>query len=59
MYWKESIMSLAILKILPAAVITFWAFRIFFRKDVFKMQLLMVIGMLMSVILGKNELLKS
>lgn len=42
-------MSLAILKILPAAVITFWAFRIFFRKDVFKMQLLMVIGMLMSV----------
>lgn len=42
-------MSLAILKILPAAVITFWAFRIFFRKDVFKMQLLMVIEMLMSV----------
>ena len=43
-------MSLAILKILPAAVILFWAFRIFFRKDVSKMQLLMIIGMLMSVV---------
>ena len=43
-------MSLAILKILPAAVILFWAFRIFFRKDVSKMQLLIVIGMLMSVV---------
>ena len=43
-------MSLVILKILPAAVILFWAFRIFFRKDVSKMQLLIVIGMLMSVV---------
>ncbi len=42
-------MSLVVLKFLPVAVILFWAFRIFFRKDVFAMQLMMVIGMLMSV----------
>lgn len=40
-------MSPDMFKILPAAVILFWAIRIFFRKDVLKMQLLMVAGMLM------------
>lgn len=42
-------MSPILLRIFPAAVIVFWAFRIFFKKDVLNMQLLMVLGMLMSV----------
>lgn len=43
-------MSLALMVLLPAAVILFWAIRIFLREDVRPMQLLMVLGMIMSVL---------
>lgn len=42
-------MLATVTKILPAVVIFFWASRIFFRKDVRDMQMLMVMGMLMTL----------